>query len=343
MTTIKHVAKACGVSVATVSGVLNNTPDAAGPETRARVLDMIRQMNYSPNAVARGLSSRRMDTIGVVMDYSGWGSLVADQHLGPIIDGVIGQCSRLRQKMLLYTDPWSDAISKLPSFCDGFCDGLLLIVPMVSDEFFSELARRRRPFVIIGDYRSEPNLSAVDVDNIDAGRRLTNHLLDLGHERIAMLRGDEAHQSSRLRAQGYRSALEERGRRYEEVLDLPGEYSAESGRAGVIKLLEMPRPLRPTAIFCGDDRIAMGVLELLKERGIDVPGEMSVVGLNDSVEAGQGHPALTTLRQPGRAIGERAVDMVRAQIMKQEGAGCKVALPGTLVARESSGPPPRNS
>ena len=158
-----------------------------------------------------------------------------------------------------------------------------------------------------------------------------------------MLRGDEAHQSSRLRAQGYRSALEERGRRYEEVLDLPGEYSAESGRAGVIKLLEMPRPLRPTAIFCGDDRIAMGVLELLKERGIDVPGEMSVVGLNDSVEAGQGHPALTTLRQPGRAIGERAVDMVRAQIMKQEGAGCKVALPGTLVARESSGPPPRNS
>ena len=340
MTTIKHVAKACGVSVATVSGVLNNTPDAAGPETRARVLDMIRQMNYSPNAVARGLSSRRMDTIGVVMDYSGWGSLVADQHLGPIIDGVIGQCSRLRQKMLLYTESWSDAVSMLPSFCDGFCDGLLLIVPMVSDEFFSELARRRRSFVIIGDYRSEPNLSAVDVDNIDAGRQMTSHLLDLGHERIAMLRGDDSHQSSRLRAQGYRIALEDRGRGYQDALDIHGEYNGESGRVRARQLLDLPNAQRPTAIFCGDDRIALGVLEVLKERGISVPGEMSVVGINDSQEAGQGHPALTTLRQPGRAIGERAVDMVRAQILKQEGAGCKVALPGTLVVRESSGPTP---
>jgi DNA-binding LacI/PurR family transcriptional regulator len=343
MTTIKHVAKACGVSVATVSGVLNNTPDAAGPETRARVLDMIRQMNYSPNAVARGLSSRRMDTIGVVMDYSGWGSLVADQHLGPIIDGVIGQCSRLRQKMLLYTESWSDAIAKLPSFCDGFCDGLLLIVPMVSDDFFGELGRRRTPFVIIGDYRSEPDLSAVDVDNVDAGRQLTNHLLDLGHKRIAMLRGEETHQSSWLRAQGYRNALEERGRRYEVALDIRGGYNAEAGRACALKLLEMPPSQRPTAIFCGDDRIALGVLEVLKERGINVPGEMSVVGINDSQEAAQGHPALTTLRQPGRAIGERAVDMVRAQIVKKEGEGSKIALPGTVVIRETSGPPPADS
>jgi len=340
MTTIKHVAKACGVSVATVSGVLNNTPDAAGPETRARVLDMIRKMNYSPNAVARGLSSRRMDTIGVVMEYNGWGSLVSDQHLGPIIDGVIGQCSRLRQKMLLYSESWSDALANVPAFSDGFCDGLLLIVPMVSDEFFAELTRRRTPFVIIGDYRSEPNLSAVDIDNIDAGRQVTNHLLDLGHERIAMLRGDESHQSARLRAQGYRSALEDRGRQYQEAIDLHGGYNAEFGREAALKLLEMPRSLRPTAIFCGDDRIALGVLEVLRERKISVPGEMSVVGINDSHEAGEGQPSLTTLRQPGRAIGERAVDMVRAQIMKKEGAGCKVALPGTLVVRETSGPPP---
>src|SRR5580704_11262785 len=124
MTTIKDVAKACGVSVATVSGVLNNTPDAAGPETRARVHNMIRQMNYSPSAVARGLIHRRMNTIGVVLEYGGWGSLIADQHFGPIVDGIIGRNSQLRQKTMLYTESWLDAIANIPTFCDRLCDGL---------------------------------------------------------------------------------------------------------------------------------------------------------------------------------------------------------------------------
>jgi len=338
MTTIRDVAKACGVSVATVSGVLNNTPDAAGPETRERVWEMIRQMNYSPNAVARGLSHRRMNTIGVVMEYSGWGSLITDQHLGPIVDGIVAQNSRQRQKTLLYTEPWSDAIANIPAMSDGFCDGLLLIVPIVSDEFFTRLSERRTPFVIIGDDRSEPGFSIVDLDNIDAGRQMTEHLIGLGHKRIAMLRGHDDHRSSHLRAKGYIAALQEAGLPYDPALDIRGEYHFESGNERTLEVLERSPHVRPTALFCGDDRIALGALEALKTRGVRVPEEMSVVGINDSVEGALREVPLTTLRQPGHEIGETAVILLRAQITHEEDAGRKVVLPGKIIVRATSGP-----
>jgi LacI family transcriptional regulator len=340
MTTIRDVAKACGVSVATVSGVLNNTPDAAGPETRRRVLAMIRQMNYSPNAVARGLSHRRMNTIGVVLDYNGWGSLITDQHLGPIVDGIVARNSRLRQKTLLYTEPWAEAISNIPSYCDGLCDGLLLIVPIVPDEFFRQMFQRRTPFVIIGDHRMEADLSTVDLDNIDAGRQITRHLIALGHRRIATLRGNDDHQSSSLRAQGYRVALEENGIAYDPTLDLHGTYNVDSGYENTMTLLDRPRDSRPTGLFCEDDRIALGALDALKERGVRVPEEMSVVGINDSVEGSTSDPPLTTLRQPGQEIGESAVDLLRAQITGEQEAGCKIALPGKLIIRSTTGRAP---
>jgi LacI family transcriptional regulator len=338
MATIRDVAKACGVSVATVSGVLNNTPDAAGPETRARILKIIRQMNYSPNAVARGLSHRRMNTIGVVMDFSGWGSLITDQHLGPIVDGIIGRNSQIKQKTLLYTESWADALDNVTTYCDGLCDGLLLVVPIVSDEFFAAVLRRRTPFVIIGDYREEPDLAAVDLDNVDAGRQITSYLIGLGHKRIAMLRGDEAHRSSGLRARGYREALEGVGIEYDPALDVNGTYDRESGYASGAKLFdELPREKHPTALFCGDDRIALGALKALRDRGLHIPEDVSIIGINDSVDGAAADIPLSTLRQPGQEIGERAVDLLRAQITGEQGTARKQVLPGKLIIRSTTG------
>lgn len=341
MPTIKDIAHACGVSVSTVSGVLNNTSNAAGPETRQRILDTVRQMNYSPNAVARGLSHRRMDTIGVVIDPGGWTSLLSDQHLGGITDGLIFQSSQLRQRTVLCTEPWVNWESSLTTLTDGLCDGLLLIVPMVPVAFFQRLQGCQIPFVIIGDHRTEPDLTVCDVDNVDAGRQITEHLLNLGHRRIAMLRGNQDHLSSALRAQGYREALEARGIPYESALDLPeGFYCMESGYERTIAILELPAESRPTALFCGDDRIAMGALDALREHGISVPEQMSVVGVNDSREGAVAPVPLTTLRQPSREIGIEAVNLVRAHITKREEPGRKVILPGTLLERGTTGPAP---
>lgn len=342
MPTIRDIASACGVSATTVSGVLNNTANAASPETRVRVLDMIRKMNYSPSAVARGLSHRRMDTIGVVMEPHGWTSLMSDQHLGAITDGVISQGSNLRQRIVLYTEPWGNWESSLSTMADGLCDGLILMVPIVPDEFFERLRSYQIPFVIVGDHRRESDLSVCDVDNADAGRQITNYLLDLGHKRIAMLRGNSEHQSSILRAYGYREALEGRGVSYEPILDDPsdGWYDPEFGYKRTMSFLELPAKSRPTALFCGDDRIAMGAMEALKERGISVPEQMSVVGINDSLEGATGPTPLTTLRQPSREIGNKAVDLIRAHITKGEEPGKKVIIPGTLIVKSTTGVAP---
>jgi DNA-binding LacI/PurR family transcriptional regulator len=337
MPTIKDVAKACGVSATTVSGILNNTPNAAGPKTRARVLDTIRRMNYSPSAVARGLSHRRMDMIGVVLDPGGWASLMADQHLGPIVDGVVSQSSHMRQRTVLYTERWSDWQNCLSVLSDGLCDGLLLIVPLVPDEFFEQLSRRKVPFVIIGDHRPEPDLSICDVDNVDAGRQITRHLIDLGHARIAMLRGEQSHQSSGLRATGYREALNERGVEYLPGLDMSGGYTRESGYEQTLALLDLPRDSRPTAIFGGDDRIAVGALEALKERGVRVPEDISVAGVNDSIEGATGHPPLTSLRQPSSEIGQEAVNLLLAHVRGVKDPGRKAVFPGTLIVRGTTG------
>ena len=341
MTTIRDVARACGVSVATVSAVLNNTPKITGPETRKRVLAKIREMNYSTNAVARGLSRRRMNTVGLVMEYYGSTSLLADQHLGPIVDGVLAQCSHVGQRTLVYTATWYDAISAIPSLTDGFCDGLILVVPIVADEFFERMGERRVPFVIIGDNRTDSELTVVDVDNVDAGRQITRYLIGLGHRRIAMLRGEEVHRSSGLRAQGYREALEEGGYGYDPTLDWQSGYYYEAGYESAARLFEFPPEARPTALFCGDDRIALGAIDRLKEQGVRVPEDVSVVGINDSIEGAAREKPLTTLQQPGRQIGGSAVDLLLARVKGEAETGSKVLLPGKLIVRATSGPPPQ--
>jgi DNA-binding LacI/PurR family transcriptional regulator len=341
MPTIKDIARLSGVSVTTVSGVLNNTVNAASPETRLRVLDTIRKMNYAPSAVARGLSYQRMDTLGVVTDPHRWTSLMTDQHLGGIIDGIISQSSQLRQRTVLYTEPRPNWQSSLPTLADGLCDGLILMVPIVPDEFFEELQTRKVPFVIVGDHRPEPHLSVCDVDNVDAGRQITDYLLGLGHQRIAMLRGESDHQSSVLRACGYREALEAHGLTYDPAIDFCGGYYEASGYEQTRLLLNLPTVSRPTALFCGDDHIAMGALEALHNHGVSVPEEISVVGINDSIEGATGAKPLTTLRQPSREIGSSAVKVLRALITKKEESGQKIILPGMLIVRSTTGVAPR--
>jgi LacI family transcriptional regulator len=322
-----------------VSGVLNNTHDAAGPEMRERILEMIEQMNYSPSAVARGLSRRRMNTLGVVMQYD-WGTVIADQHVGPIFDGIVTRNTTMKQKTLLYPEPWSKAMANLPSFCDGFCDGILLIVPMVPTEFFERLIRRRLPFVIIGDSRTEENYTVVDVDNVDAGRQITSHLIELGHRRIAMLRGNDDHCSSVLRAQGYKESLQTARVQYDPSLDIHCGYTSSTGYQHTAALMDRPLSQRPTALFCGDDRIAFGALDALADRGIRVPEDISVVGINDSIEGAAMPVPLTSFQQPGRLIGNRSVDMLIFQITGEEQPGRKVAIPGKLIIRRTSGPVP---
>ena len=322
----------------TVSAVLNDRRGAASAETRERILKKIEEMNYQPSAVARGLARRHMNTIGVVMAYGEHTTLASDRYFGPVLDGVFDTAKANSQRTLIITeDTWEEAYQKLPSYFDGHCDGLLFILPTIPSEHMMKLNQRNIPFVIVGEAREETSLSVVDVDNVAAGFDATAHLISNGHRRIAYFAGDDFYLSSRQRGEGYRRAHESRGVPIDDALIFPGRYSVDSGRERMAHLLKAPPSDRPTAIFCGDDWIALGALDVAKQHGLRVPGDLSLIGVNNNREGQESDPALTTVDNPLRAIGRSAVDVVFSQIHHGSLPGIKRLLRGELIVRGSVG------
>ncbi len=340
MTTIRDVARRCGLSAMTVSSVLNNRPGSAAPETRDRVLRAVEEMGYQPNAVARSFRCRRMNTLGVVMSHDERASLTSDRYFGPVLDGIFQANKQHQQKTLIITEEtWESGRRNILSYADGHCDGLVFILPFMSGEAFLPLIKRNLPFVLVGESRPEETLSVVDIDNVQAAVDAVGYLTQQGHRRIAHLRGDDDHLSCRHREEGYRKTLESSGIAVEERLILPGGYQIKSGHDRMCLLLKRRTEMPFTAVFCGDDAIAQGALLALTEQGLNVPQDVSLVGINDDKQTSLLKPGLTTIRQPLDQLGKRAVEMVLNQIDHGAPGGVKELLPGELIVRGSVGPP----
>ena len=344
MATIRDIAKACGVSAMTVSAVLNKRQGAASAETRERILRVVDELGYHPNAVARALTRRYMDTIGVVLVYRETASLTGNRYFGPVLDGICDSCKLHRQRALIITEEsWEEACENLPSYFDGHCDGLLFVLPTVSDEFLVAVQRQNIPFVIIGEHRSVPSLSVADLDNVAAGYDATSYLISVGHRRIAHFKGNSCFLSSTQREDGLRKAFEENNLPIDETLILDGHYSKESGSEQVEELIARCGADMPTAIFCGDDWIALGALDALQKRGLRVPEDVSIIGVNNDTEGAVSSPPLTTIDHPLRVIGRNATDVVLGQIRDKSASGEKRLTRGQLIVRGSvSGLNPTN-
>lgn len=336
---IYEVAAEAKVSIATVSRVLNGGPTAqVAPATQERVRKAALRLDYHPSGVARGLARGRMNTIGLVLYYE-QPSVTSDPYLGPCLDGILAVHKRDHQNTVLFTKSnWAEALEHLPTYCNGYCDGLMLMLPRTDSDIVRALASRDLPFVLVGDSRNEPDLFCVDVDNVGAGRDAVRYLIGLGHRRIAAFCGDAIFYSSGQRLEGYRQALEEAGIAYDPALVREGSYFPEPGscEANVCAVLERPASERPTAVFCFNDKIALDTLQALRERGVAVPHEMSVIGFDDIPTAAASTPALTTLRQPIRAIGERAAELLLARIHNTAPPGQKELLSAEIIVRETT-------
>ncbi len=340
---IYEVAAEAKVSIATVSRVLNDKASApVAVATQKRVREAARRLQYHPSGVARGLARGRMNTIGLVLYYE-QPSVTSDPYLGPCLDGILAVHKRNHQNTLLFTkSSWAEALEHVPSFCNGHCDGLMLMLPHTHSAIVDALAGRNIPFVLVGDSRSDPGLLCADVDNVGAGRAATDYLIGLGHHRIAAFLGDDIFLSSEQRFTGYCQALAEAGIEGNPAWVQNSSYfpSAASCDAAVGALLELPVSQRPTAIFCFNDNMAIGTLRALQKRGISVPRDMSVIGFDDIPEAGAVSPALTTMRQPIYAIGEHAATLLLARINGEVAPGQHELLPAEMIVRESTAPPP---
>ena len=344
MVTIKDIARECGVSAVTVSAVLNNKLGEVSPATRERVQEAALRLKYRPSAVARRLAGKRMNTIGIADRYADmtyWSS----PYESPVLEGIMSAARRFEWDILYFTGhPTKDFMTSLPAYLDGRCDGMILLNHAMFAHEANQILDTGLPFVFIGNVdRDGPvngKASVIDVDNDAATYEAVTHLVELGHTRIAIFQGIvSAGNAPRLAA--YCRALTDAGIKIDDDLIIPSLAYEPSGFAFAKEVLSRPVSLRPTAIFCFNDNLAFAVMKTAFELGIRIPEQLSVVGFDDTAPAALSTPPLTTIRQPLRMVGERAVGVLLGLIHGELPVGSGAIVSHELVIRGSTSPPPK--
>ena len=338
--TIYDVAREAGVSIKTVSRILNHDASVK-PVNRERVLQAVAALDYRPNLSARSLAGSRSFVVAAFVDadltVDHWRSGRAADYLSRVQLGATLECRQAGYHFvveLIDHDPSSlerevrDVLAALKP------DGVLLTPPSCDDPLMLALLESAStPVVRLGS--SSPLAGGVQLDLDDRGgaAAAAGHLIELGHRRIGCIVGDVRYGSSQARLEGFRDALQEAGLEVDETLVKRGDFTFQSGLEGALELLRAPRP--PTAIFAQSDEMALGCLTALDERGVATPGQVSVVGFDDSAGARFSLPRLTSVRQP---LAERAAEGVRILIGKSHEP--EPALRSEIVVRGSTAPPP---
>jgi DNA-binding LacI/PurR family transcriptional regulator len=343
MSTIYDVAKESGFSLSTISNVLNNGPRPVRPETRQRILATMRRLNYHPSAMARGLARRRTHTLGILFGVVEPSAVVLNAYSADVLQGVLTAAAATGFNVTHYTNRWKDAEQSLAEFRDQRSDGLIVVAPPIDSDLMPSLASVDLPLVAVSWPSSQFEdlaVPSVDADDRVGTRLVVQHLLDLGHRRIAHLMGHGNLLSALTRRDVFLEMMNEAGIARDRSLVLPGQYSAQTGQENARKLLTMPDP--PTAIFAGNDEIAIGVLEAARELGVRIPEDLSLVGYDDRPISALLTPRLTTVKQPFVRIGEHATQLLLERIEGKEVAPITHWLTPELVIRDSTGPPTKS-
>jgi LacI family transcriptional regulator len=333
--TLEQVAKLAGVSRSTVSRVINDHPNVRST-TKERVWEVIRECGYQPNVVARSLATNRTHIIGMVIPESVT-TLFADPFFPLLLRGITEACDAHQYQLLLslLNVPTDEEEMYRRVLRSGYLDGVILASTPVDAPLIPNVLRDHIPMVTIGRHPHE-RACYVDGDNVGGARMAVEHLIRLGHRRIATITGRLSMNAGQDRLEGYRRALRARGIPIEQNLIAEGDFTESSGMAGIRQLL----PLSPTAIFIASDTMAIGALKALRRAGRRVPQDIALVSFDDIPAASMIEPALTTVRQPIERMGSIAVDLlVDALEASSEEETCphRVILPTELVVRESCG------
>ncbi len=333
--TSHDVARLAGVSRTTVSLVLNNAPNAhISSETRRRVLEAARQLNYYPNAVARSLVSQRTMTLGLVLCQTPE-QVFADPFLPQVLLGVntVAQARGYRILLETISEDQEDGYSTLAR--EKRIDGFILSGPRSNDKALRDLHAEGFPIVLLGQLR-DVDIPFVDVDNEAAAYTAVEHLIRLGHTRIAMItNGPLVYTASQDRLAGYRRALETYGLPYDPTLVAEGAFREESGQAAMERILGvLPRP---TAVFAASDAIALGAMVTLRRHGLRIPHDMALVGFDDIPLAAYVDPPLTTVRLPAYELGREAAELLMDIVEEKATEEKRKLLETTLIVRASCG------
>jgi len=336
---LREVAARAGTAIATASAALHNTQSTTrfSAATRERVLAAAKELNYHPNALARALTGRLTKSLGVMFGHERASVAVANPYVFGVLQGIISAASDAAYNVVLLTEPWYNAERSQGILMDGRTDGVVLIAVATDSDVLSTLANAGVPAVAVSSRCEEYGVPSVDIDNCAGARMATNHLLDLGHRRIAHLGGDMNLTDAQERIEAFELTMADAGIPVKPEYLPPGVFGAKSGYERALRLLELP--YRPTAIFAANDEMAFATIEAAQSRGLDVPGDLSVVGFDDISVPDNVSPWLTTIRQPLNEIGVTGATMLIALLNGEDlGPKTRIITP-ELIVRQSTAPP----
>jgi LacI family transcriptional regulator len=330
MANIKDIAQAANVSTATVSHVINGTRYVS-QEVQIRVVDAMERLNYRPSAVARGLRTKRTNTLALIIpditnpfftDFTRGFQDAADEK-GFLV--VLCNTDRLLDREIRFLETmWQQRV-----------DGIILNPSKVTADDLRQIKAARIPVVMIGSQIGLNDFDIVMVDNVRGGEDAVQHLCDLGHKRIGLVSGMRTSSSALLRYQGYCQALQKNDIPYNEELVAEGEFTYDGGCQCMRQLLSLPEP--PTAVFAVGDVMALGAKTAIEEAGLKIPADISLIGFDDIPEVSRTKPALSTITQPKYEMGQVAAEVLFEQMDNDNKLSRrKIILEHRLVVREST-------
>ncbi|HMP72997.1 MAG TPA: LacI family DNA-binding transcriptional regulator [Kiritimatiellia bacterium] len=332
-TTIKDIARECGVSLSTVSLVLNNNPRIS-EATRQKVLESVQKHEYQPNTFARSLASQSSRSLSVVVPHLN--NVFADTYFGEIVSGIYEHATKLGYKVLLEMANQKFVSSKeyINLLKTRRVDGLLILGSSVHDDYLHELAATEYPYILVNHYFPGRIMNFISADYIESARIAANHLLQNGHREIGLLIGTTTNTALDFRDHFLR-AYTSSGIPDTSIHWSDGWFTEQGGYEGAQWLYERHPNL--TAIMAGNDKMAIGAMRYFTRKGIKVPEDITVIGMDDVQAAEFANPALTTIRHNLYDIGCKSVEGLLT-LFRKEAQLVQQTLPVKLIERESSGP-----
>jgi len=331
---LSEVARLAGVSPITASRAIRGTGYVSS-EARERIMAAAEQLHYTPDMLARRMRGDKSKLIGVFLNN--YGPVV----LHELVRAIGEQARKLDYDLLLFNADRFDSPARMPTCgtLSKLCDGLLLVMPTADDGFLDAAVRQQLCCALVCFDARQLALPTVVLENRAGARTVVEHLLSLGHRRIAFIAGSARTGQSQEREHGYLDALRAAGLEPDPALVVDGAFNQPGGFAATVRLLALDDP--PTAIFAANDEMAFGAIDAIASRGLSVPADVSVAGFDDIPTSSYVFPRLTSMRPPYEALAARAVREVVDMIEGRPPAAARIPFPTELVARDSTGPVPK--
>ena len=329
--TIKDIAKKAGVSIATVSRVLNDSPSVT-EETRKKILSISNELKYTPNVFARGLMLKKTNTVGIILP-----DLYGD-FFSEVIKGIdLVFTSAGYHIMVASSHSNKDEIeSVLKVMRSGRVDGLIIMSPHINSISLQKNLPSDLPVVLLNSFCDDKTRDSIIIDNFNGANLMARHLIKHGYKKLAIIKGVEKNYDAEERLRGFKFALETAGMEYNSKYEFSGNFTEESGYEAAKKILNT-KPL-PRAIFAANDSMAIGAMSLIRSKGLKIPEDLAIVGFDDISISKYLRPSLSSVHVPiyelGTLASKKLMELLSDAPAKSKR---KIVLPATLIVRESCG------